>query len=116
MTKKTPPEARTAPVTPETTTLSGYAIQIMGFIPIPKGDLEKQAEIPLLLLAIQKGEKTVADLAEHLQGLEFRQQYSNKRFPVEEAARMLSGGTEEPNSDPEASNNDGDGDQPNMVE
>lgn len=77
------------PAKEQTTTVSGYAIQILAFIPIGKKDLKKQAEIPVLLMDIIEGRKTIADLAEHLHELDMRQQYTNKRFEIEKAKVLL---------------------------
>ncbi len=97
MTKKTAPEPAAA-----TTTLSGFAVQVTGFIPIPKDDLRKQAEIPLLLLDIQEGKKTLADLMPHLRDLEFKQGHVNKRFEVSKAYEMLGNGDADPDdADPD---------------
>jgi hypothetical protein len=68
------------------TTAHGYAIQIMGFVPIPRDDLRKQAEIPLLILDIQEGRKPLSELVPHLKGLEFRHNYLGRRITVDEAA------------------------------
>lgn len=66
------------------TMIHGFAIQVLAFIPIPKDDLRKQAEIPLLLLDINEGKKTLADLVPHLRGIEFRQQHTGRRVSVDE--------------------------------
>jgi len=81
--------APAAPAAVPMTTLSGFAVSVLAFIPIDKKDLRKQAEIPMLLLDIQEGKKTIADLAPHLKNLEFRQQHINKRFTAEEAAQLM---------------------------
>jgi len=89
---KAPTAQTPAPVMPQaeqTTTVSGYAIQILAFIPIGKKDLEKQVAIPTLLLDIQNGHKTIADLAPYLHDHEMRQNFINKRFPIATAAKML---------------------------
>jgi len=87
MTKTTP--APTMPAAEQTTTISGYAIQILAFIPIGKKDLKRQAEIPILLLDLQEGRKTIADLAPYLHAPEVRQTFINKRFPITDAKVML---------------------------
>lgn len=71
---------------PAMTMVHGFAIQILAFIPIPKDDLRKQAEIPLLLLDINEGKKSITDLVPHLRGIEFRQQHLGRRVTVDEAA------------------------------
>lgn len=81
---KTPAPAPAPPVAIPMTTVDGYAIQIMGFVPIPKGDLRKQIEIPQLMLDITEGRKTVADIIPHMKGMETRQQYLRRRFEVAE--------------------------------
>lgn len=78
-----------APTAIPMTTVSGFAVSIMAFIPIGAKDLRKQAEIPMLLLDIQEGKKTIADLAPYLKNPEFRQQHLRKRFTQEEAAELL---------------------------
>lgn len=81
----TPPPAPIAAVTPAPQTQQqGYAVQILGFIPIPKGDLRKQIEIPQLLLDISEGRKTLSDLVPHLKAVEFRQHFTGRRFTVDE--------------------------------
>lgn len=72
-----------------TTTVGGFQIGIIGFIPVDPSDLRKQAEIPMLLLDIQEGRKTIADLAPHLRQMEFRQQHTRKRVPVDEARELF---------------------------
>ena len=67
-----------------TTIAQGYAVQMLGFIPIHKGDLRKQSEIPLLLLDIQEGRKTIADLIPHIKDVEFRQQHVGRRVTAEQ--------------------------------
>jgi len=78
-----------APTAIPMTTVSGFAVSILAFIPIGAKDLRKQAEIPMLLLDIQEGKKTIADLAPYLKNPEFRQQHLRKRFTQEEAAELL---------------------------
>lgn len=89
-TTTTPAPTPVMPQAEQTTTVSGYAIQILAFIPIGKKDLAKQVAIPTLLLDIQNGTKTIADLAPYLHDHEMRQNFINKRFPVQTAAKMLS--------------------------
>jgi hypothetical protein len=69
--------------------VSGYAVQVMAFIPVDKKDLRKQAEIPMLLLDVQEGEKTLADLAPHLKMTEVRQQFVGKRMTATEYAALF---------------------------
>lgn len=88
-TTTTTPVPAAAPAATPMTTVSGFAVSILAFIPIDPKDLRKQAEIPLLLLDIQEGKKTVADLAPYLKDTEFRQQHIRKRFTVEEAKRLM---------------------------
>lgn len=71
--------APTAVASNVTKTVSGFAIGLTAFIPVDPKDLRKQAEIPLLLLDIQEGKKTIADLAPYLRQTEFRQQHTRKR-------------------------------------
>lgn len=91
----TKPIAHAAPTAPATTTVSGFAVSILGFIPIDPKDLRKQSEIPMLLLDIQEGKKTIADIAPYLKGLEFRQQHVRKRFPLDEAAKLMAAPVDE---------------------
>lgn len=71
-------------------TVSGYSIGVFAFIPVAPGDLRKQSEVPLLLLDIQEGRKTVADLAPYLKQVEFRQQHNRKRVTDEEYNALFS--------------------------
>lgn len=89
MAQKTNPTPPTPPVVEQTTTVSGYAISILAFIPVSKKDLARQVEIPTLLLAIQSGEKTIADLSGYLVGTDMKMNFINKRFPIDEARKML---------------------------
>lgn len=68
------------------TMVHGFAIQIMGFIPIPKNDLKKQVEISTLMLDIQEGKKSFADLATHMKQTEYRAQHVGKRVQEADAA------------------------------
>lgn len=83
---------------PSSVTLSGFAIMVTGFIPIPKNDLRKQAEIPLLLLDVQEGKRPAADIIPLLKDMEIRQQHINKRFTPEQVAAMA----DKPAPEPEA--------------
>jgi hypothetical protein len=78
-----------APITlatpPAMTMVSGFGVQINGFIPIPKDDLKRQIEVPQLLLDIQEGRKTLADLTPHLVAVDFRMQHVGRRVTVDEA-------------------------------
>lgn len=96
MTKKetAPAPAPVAAVTPAGKIIAGYAIGITAFIPVKSDDLEKQVEISALLLKIHKGEATVADLAPHLTGTEFRNQHVRKRVTQEEYAALTAGPAE----------------------
>ena len=69
---------------PAMTQVQGFAVQIIGFIPIPKNDLRRQSEIPLLLLDINEGRKPLSDLTPLLRSVEFRQQHVGKRVTVDE--------------------------------
>ena len=74
---------------PAQTTVGGYQITLTAFIPVAPDDLKKQAEIPTILLAIQEGEKTFADLSGHLKQVEFRAPFTRKRMPEAEAKALL---------------------------
>lgn len=91
-TTTTTPVPAAAPAATPMTTVSGFAVSLLAFIPVDTKDLRKQAEIPLLLLDIQEGKKSIADLAPYLKETELRQQHIRKRFTVDEAKRLL--GTE----------------------
>lgn len=80
----TPAAAVTAVTAPAMTQVQGFAVQIIGFIPIPKNDLRRQSEIPLLLLDINEGRKPLSDLTPLLRSVEFRQQHVGKRVTVDE--------------------------------
>jgi hypothetical protein len=88
-TTTTTPVPTAAPAAEPMTTLSGFNVSVLAFIPIDPKDLRKQAEIPLLLLDIQEGKKTVADLAPYLKDVEFRQQHIRKRFTKADADKMM---------------------------
>ncbi len=75
--------------TEQTTTVSGYAISILAFIPVSKKDLARQIEVPTLLRDIQEGRKTIADLNGYLTGTEMKMSFINKRFPIAEARAMM---------------------------
>lgn len=80
------PTATTAPVTK---TVQGFAVGLTAFIPVDQKDLRKQAEIPLLLLDIQEGKKTLADLAPYLKQIDFRQQHVRKRVTEDEYSELF---------------------------
>lgn len=102
--------APAAPAAVPMTTLSGFAVSVLAFIPIDKKDLRKQAEIPMLLLDIQEGKKDITALAPHLKNIEFRQQHINKRFTAEEAAQLMgTAPAKEETHTPENTDIDGDG-------
>jgi len=82
--QNSPAAAIAAAATPAMTQVQGFAVQIIGFIPIPKNDLRRQSEIPLLLLDINEGRKPLAALTPLLRGVEFRQQHVGKRVTVDE--------------------------------
>lgn len=96
------PEPQTIPHT----TIGGFAIGIVGFIPIPADDLKAQAAIPTLLLDIQEGRKTMAELIPMMKQVELRQSFTRKRVPKAEAAEwsaqgdMLETGDSEEETDP----------------
>lgn len=73
----------------ESATVGGYFVQIIGFIPVSPKDLRKQAEIPMLLLDVSEGKKTIADLAPMMENVTYRQQFTRKRFDKAIAQRML---------------------------
>lgn len=79
------PAAPTPVVAIPMTTVHGFAIQMLAFVPIPKDDLKKQVEVSQLLIDIKEGTKSPADLFPHMKGIEFRQQHVGKRVTVEEA-------------------------------
>lgn len=90
--QNTPASASIAPG-PQSTTVAGFQIGIIAFIPIDPADLRKQAEVPLLLLDIQEGNKSLADLAPYLKQVEFRQQHVRKRVPLDEARDLFAEAT-----------------------
>lgn len=90
---------------PQTTTIAGFQIGIIAFIPIDPADLRKQAEVPLILLDIQEGKKSLADLAPYLKQVEFRQQHVRKRVPLDEARNLFSAPAEQ-EADPETGDED----------
>lgn len=86
------PKTTPAPVpvaAEQTTTVSGYAINILAFIPVDKKDLARQIEIPTILQAVMTGEKDITALAPYLYGTEVRNNYINKRYPLAEARAMM---------------------------
>lgn len=83
------PPAPQPAVAEQTTTISGYAISILAFIPVSKKDLARQIEVPTLLRDISEGRKTIADLAGYLHGTEMKMNFINKRYPVGEARSMM---------------------------
>lgn len=89
MAKPTTATQTPTPTADQTTTVSGYAIGIFAFIPVDKKDLERQIAVPTLIRDIQNGTKTIADLAGYLHGTDMKANFLNKRFPIEEAKRML---------------------------
>jgi hypothetical protein len=82
--QNTPAAAIAAVTAPAMTQVQGFAVQIIGFIPIPKNDLRRQSEIPLLLLDINEGRKPLSALTPLLRSVEFRQQHVGKRVTVDE--------------------------------
>lgn len=86
---ETPAPVAQAPAAVPMTTLGGFAVSVLAFIPIDAKDLRKQAEIPMLLLDIQEGKKDISALAPYLKNVEFRQQHIRKRFTQQEADEML---------------------------
>jgi hypothetical protein len=94
MSKKPTP----APAPEATSTVSGHAIQINCFIPIPKDDLEKQIKVAQLLLELRDGsDRDQSEVVGELFGLsvnpDVRSQAINKRFPASEAKLMLEADT-----------------------
>lgn len=84
----TPPSGGLTPASsPAMTTVAGFAVQIIGFIPIPRDDLKKQVEISTLMLDIQDGRKTFEALAPHLKNVEYRAVHLNRRFTVDDVNR-----------------------------
>lgn len=81
---KTQTPAPVATATEPATTVDGFAMQVLAFIPVPRKDLKKQVEISTLLIDINEGRKTVADLVPFMKNVEFRQQHVRKRFTVAE--------------------------------
>lgn len=81
--------APTASASTVTKTVQGFAIGLTAFIPIDPKDFRKQAEIPMLLLDIQEGRKTIADLAGHLKQVEFRAQNTRKRVTADEYEELF---------------------------
>jgi hypothetical protein len=71
------------------TMIHGFAVQINGFIPIPKNDLKKQVEVSTLMLEIEEGKKTIADLAAHMKQVEYRAQHLGRRVESGEAANWF---------------------------
>jgi hypothetical protein len=64
------------------TTVNGFAVQVMGFIPVPKSNLSEQIRISTLLLDVQEGRKSPAELIPLLREPDFRANNLNRRFPV----------------------------------
>lgn len=81
-----PPSGIAPAVAPSMTMVHGFAVQIMGFIPIPRDDLKKQVEISTLMLDVQEGRKTAADLTPHMRGVEYRAVHLGRRVSAEDAA------------------------------
>ena len=73
---KTQTPAPVATATEPATTVDGFAMQVLAFIPVPRKDLKKQVEISTLLIDINEGRKTVADLVPFMKNVEFRQQHA----------------------------------------
>lgn len=73
------------PASPPMTTVHGFAIQVLAFIPIPKEDLKKQIEVSQALIDLAEGRKTIADIVPFMKGIEIRQQHVGKRITVDEA-------------------------------
>ena len=87
-----------------TKTLSGYAVQLVGFIPTPKGNLRAQAELTAVMADIEEGKKPFSAIFDLIQDRDFRVQPINRRYPEAKANAMLaraSGGQadEEPEGD-----------------
>lgn len=83
------PTAPTPIPAEQTTTVSGYAINILAFIPVDKKDLARQIEVPTVLQAVMSGEKDLTALAPYLYKPEVRNNFINKRYPISEAREML---------------------------
>lgn len=109
-TTTTTPVPTAAPAAEPMTTLSGFNVSVLAFIPIDPKDLRKQAEIPLLLLDIQEGKKTISDLAPYLKDVEFRQQHIRKRFTKADADKMMGPASVLDDSDQDETADDGDAD------
>ena len=65
------------------TTVSGYAFQLLGFIPVDPKDLRKQTEIPGILLDISENKRPISDIMPFLKEVEIRQQFTRKRVSME---------------------------------
>ena len=72
-----------------TKTVSGYGIQLNGFIPIPKGNLRLQAQLTSLMADVEEGERPFSDLFDLIQDRDMRVQAVNRRFPADEAEKMI---------------------------
>ena len=90
------------------TTVSGYAFQLLGFIPVDPKDLRKQTEIPGILLDISEGKRPISDIMPFLKEVEIRQQFTRKRVsmktkreydaPASDASEVVTG-DEQPAAD-----------------
>lgn len=83
----TPPPSPPAAVA--MTTVGGYAVGILGFIPVDGKDLKKQVEVSTLILDINEGRKTIADLAPFMVDVSFRQNFVRRRFEAAELSKAL---------------------------
>ncbi|WP_299078731.1 hypothetical protein [uncultured Paraglaciecola sp.] len=93
-----------------TKTVSGYAIQFLGFIPVPKDDLRRQISVAEKILELESSDEPKPEIIAELLAMShepnIRAQSLNKRFPVSEANAMLgdaAGADDGEEGDPEGS-------------
>jgi hypothetical protein len=85
------PKTQTAAATAvePTKTVAGYAIQLTGFIPIPKDDLRAQAKLTATMADVDEQVVPFSAIFDLIQDRDFRVQPINRRYTEAQAAAML---------------------------
>lgn len=88
MPAKTQPQTQApTPAAVPMTTMHGQAVQIIGFIPIPRDNLRRQVEVSKTLLAYQEGEAKLADVVALMVDVDFKVQAVGRRVTQEDAKK-----------------------------
>lgn len=72
-----------------TKTVAGYAVQLTGFIPVPKDDLRAQTRLTSLMADVDEQVRPFSDIFELIQDRDFRVQPINRRYTEAQANAML---------------------------